>query len=305
MHLEGVYTSDDLLENGGKELRSLIIIGGGVIGVEMASLYRALGCEVSIIEAQDHLLPAMDKEIAQRLGAAFKKDGITVAVKARVSDIERDGDVLKVTYRDKRDTERIMHAEGVLVAVGRRANVDGLFVGTSKPEMKRGIVATDEAGRTSVDHLYVVGDAKANTIQLAHVAEAQAKNAVASIVGKPLPVDPNTVPSCVYTNPEIASVGLTESEAKEAGIEVRCAKHLAGASGKCAIEGCATGYIKLVCEAQSGRVLGAQLVYPRATDSIGELAVAVQKGLTAADLAAVIHPHPTFCEGIAAAASAV
>ena len=123
----------------------------------------------------------------------------------------------------------------------------------------------DAAGRTSLPHLYVIGDAKAGNIQLAHLAEAQGKNAVAAILGRPLPVDTSLVPACVYTNPEIASIGMTEAEARAAGILVRCGKALSGANGRCVIAGTSAGFIKLVCRADTGRLLGAQLCWPRAT----------------------------------------
>ena len=305
--LAGVYTSDDLLEGGGVDLPSLAIIGGGVIGVEVAGIYAMLGCQVTVLEALDHLLPPMDKEIAQRLNASFKKQGVKVAAKAMVKGIARDGDELVVTYEDKNGAAHEVRAAGVLVATGRRAYTAELFAEGCgcEPEMERGAIVGDELGRTSVEHLYVIGDAKSRNIQLAHVAEAQAKNAVAAIVGKPAPVDVSVVPNCVYTSPEIASVGMTEAEAKEAGIAVKCGKSLAGANAKCQIEGCTSGYVKLVAEADTGVLIGAQLVYPRATDLVEELAVAVERGLTVEELAGVIHPHPTFSEGVAAAAEAM
>ena len=157
-------------------------------------------------------------------------------------------------------------------------------------------------GRTSVPHVYGIGDAKAKNIQLAHVASAQGENVVAVIAGKNPPLDLSVVPSCVYTEPEIASVGLTEEGAKAAGIPVKTGKYLTGANGKCLIEGTESGYVKLVTDGASGRILGAQLVCPRATDMVGELTLAIQKGLTADDLSAVIHPHPTFSEMLFGAA---
>ena len=304
--LPGVFTSDAVLEDGGKELKSLAIIGGGVIGVEVAGIYAALGCKVTVMEALDRLLPPMDKDISARLTASFKKQGVTVAAKARVMGIAEGADGgLVVTYEDKAGKSHEVAAEGVLIATGRRANVAGLFAEGFEVELERGAVVGDEAGRTSVPHVYVIGDAKARNIQLAHVAEAQAKNAVAVIAGKEPTVDVNVVPSCVYTSPEIASVGMTEEEAKAAGIEVRCSKSLAGANGKCLIDGCASGYIKLVADASTDVLLGAQLVYPRATDLVSELALAVQQKLTVDAVADVIHPHPTFSEGVLAAAEAM
>ena len=319
--LPGVYVSDDLLEGGcagaTRDLSSLAIIGGGVIGVEIAGIYAALGCEVTILEAQAQLLPAMDKDVATRLAALLKRQGVAVACGARVEAIEQVGEsgaekdaLLRVRYADRRGVARAVEAEGVLIATGRRASTEGLFAEgplggaapDALPELERGAVVTDADGRTRVPGLWAIGDARAHTIQLAHVAEAQAKNAVAAIVGKPAPVDLSVVPSCVYASPEIACVGLTEAEAKAAGHEVACGRALAGASGKCQIEGVSTGFVKLVADARTGVLLGAQLVWPRATDLAGELALAVARGVTARELASVVHPHPTFCESVRAAA---
>ncbi len=300
---EGVYNSRDILEGEGKMFSSLIIIGGGVVGVECASIYRALGCEVTVLEAADHILPVMDKEIAQRLTMMMKKRGCTVEAKAMVQKIEGTPGNMTVTYLDKKGKEVVVTAEGVLAAAGRCANVDGLFAEGVEVEMFKNAIVGDEVGRTSLPHVYVIGDAKAKNIQLAHVAEAQGVNAVAVIAGKEPPIDMSVVPSCVYTNPEIAAVGLNEDQAKAAGLTPKAVKFLTGANGKCLIENTDSGYVKLVTDSETGRILGAQLVCPRATDMIGELALAVQKGITAEGLHAVIHPHPTFTEMISGAAA--
>ena len=300
---EGVYNSRDILEGEGKMFQSLIIIGGGVVGVECASIYRALGCEVTVLEAADHILPVMDKEIAQRLTMMLKKRGCKVEAKAMVQKIEGTPGNMTVTYLDKKGKETVVTAEGVLAAAGRCANVDGLFAEGVEIEMFKNAIVGDEVGRTSIPHIYVIGDAKAKNIQLAHVAEAQGANAVAVIAGKEPPIDMSVVPSCVYTNPEIAAVGVTEDQAKAMGIMPKAVKFLTGANGKCLIENTDSGYVKLVTDSANGRILGAQLVCPRATDMIGELALAVQKGITAEGLHAVIHPHPTFTEMISGAAA--
>ena len=300
--LPGVFNSNDLLEGEGKHFASLIIIGGGVIGVECASIYLPLGCKVTILEAAAHLLPPMDREIAQRLTLVLKKQGAAITVQAQVERVAGTPGCMTVTYRDKKGQVMEVTAEGVLMATGRRADAQDLFAPGAAPELSRGAIVGDAVGRTSLPHLYVIGDARAGNIQLAHVATAQAENAVAAILGREPPVDTAVVPSCVYTSPEIASVGLTEDEAKAAGLTVRTGKALTGANGKCLIEGAESGYLKLVADAATGRLVGAQLVCPRATDLIGELTLAVQRGLTASELAAVIHPHPTFCEMVLAAA---
>lgn len=299
--LEGVYTSNELLENGGKELDSLIVIGGGVIGVECASIYLPLGCRVTILELADHILPPMDKEIAQRLTMLLKKQDANIQTKVNVTSIAGEPGKMMVTYVDKKGVETTVEGAGVLVATGRRANTEGLFAEGCSPEMECGAIVGDHLGRTSIPHIYVIGDAKARNIQLAHVASAQGKNVVDAILGKEPAIDVAIVPSCVYTNPEIASVGISEEQAKATGIAVKCGKALTGANGKCLIEGSESGYLKLVCAAESDVLLGAQLVCPRATDMLAELTLAVQQKLTAAQLGAVIHPHPTICEMAAAA----
>lgn len=300
--LPGVWNSRDILEGGGQNFDSLIIIGGGVVGVECATLYRCLGCEVTVLEAADHILPFMDKEIAQRLTMILKKQGVTVEAKASVQKIEGTPGEMRVTYADKKGVEHTVSAQGVLAAAGRKANLDGLFGPDFSLELERGAIVGDVDGHTSVPHVYVIGDAKARNIQLAHVASAQGENAVAVIAGKKPPLDMSVVPSCVYTNPEIASVGLTEEGAKAAGIAVKTGKYLTGANGKCLIEGTESGYVKLVTDSANSKLLGAQLVCPRATDMVGELTLAIQKGLTAGELAEVIHPHPTFSEMLFGAA---
>ena len=293
---------ETLIQAGFDRKDYLLALGGGVVGVECAALYHCLDCAVTVLEAADHILPFMDKEIAQRLTMILKKRGLDIEAKATVQKIEGEPGNMTVTYVDKKGAEHTVTAQGVLAAAGRKANVDGLFGENFSVEMERGAIVGDVDGRTSVPHVYVIGDAKAKNIQLAHVASAQGENAVAVITGKKPPLDMSVVPSCVYTTPEIASVGLTEENAKANGIAVKSGKYLTGANGKCLIEGTESGYVKLVTDKENGRILGAQLVCPRATDMVGELTLAIQKGLTAADLSEVIHPHPTFSEMLFGAA---
>ncbi|MBO6055158.1 MAG: dihydrolipoyl dehydrogenase [Oscillospiraceae bacterium] len=297
-NLPGVYTSNDLLEGCGVNLRSLIIIGGGVIGCECASIYRNLGSEVTILEMMDHILPPMDREIAQRLSMYFRKQGISVSTGAQVTEISGVPGSMNVTYRDKNGNTCTCSGEGVLLAAGRKPALGGIFPDELLPASERGALIADEAGKTTAERIYVIGDARAGTPQLAHVAEAQGRNAVASILGKTLPVNLSVIPSCIYTSPEIASVGLTEDEAKAAGIPVKTKKSLTGANGKAVISQSESGYVKVITHAETDVILGAQLVCPRATDMISELTVAVSEGLTAKAIFRSIHPHPTFSEMI-------
>ena len=326
--LEGVYTSDHILEGDGKELKSLVIIGGGVIGVEIASFYAERKAEVLVLEIADHILPPMPTDIAQRAAVNLKKKGVEVQAQVKIGEILGTPGDMTVKYTDKKGNELEAKGEAVLMATGRRAYLDGLFdeamvevvdpaalnektdeeinalvMDGGKVKTFRGAILADKDGRTAVPGIYVIGDAKARNIQLAHVATAQAINAVSVIAGEKPPVDMDTVPSCIYTDPEIATVGLSEEEAKERGIEVKTSKVTTGSNGKCLIEGAESGFVKLVMD-EKGVIIGAQLVCPRATDLIAELALAVSKKLTAEDLAAVVHPHPTFSEMILAAAEA-
>ena len=300
-----MYTSNDLLEGEGVALSSLVIVGGGVIGVEFATMYAQLGARVTILEATDRILPPLDREIAQRVTMHLKKRGVAVEASARVAGIQGEPGAMTVGYVDRRGNEKVAEAEGVLVACGRRANTEGLFSTDLAPELSRGALVCDAAGRTSVAHLWAIGDVVAGNIQLAHVAEAQGRNVVASICGDEPPVETGIIPSCVYTSPEAASVGLTEDEAKARGIAVRTGKALTGANGKCLVEESESGYVKLVADAQTGAIIGAQLVCPRATDLVAELALAISLGCTAAQLARVIHPHPTVSELVSSAARAL
>lgn len=300
----GVYTSRDLLERDGcaRDFKSLIIIGGGVIGVEFASFYQPLGCDVTIIEAADRLLPGVDREISQRLAMFFKKRGIAVKAGTAVKEIKSSDGGVCVVCSGKDGAEESFTAEAVLMAAGRHAAADGIFTGAYAPEMIKGGIVADADGRTSLDGVYAIGDAVHGNIQLAHMAEAQAKNTAAFILGKEPPVDLDIVPVCIYAMPEIAYVGLSETEAKEKDIPVKCGKFLTGANGKSLVENAPSGYVKLVASASDGRILGAQLICPRATDLVAELAAAIKSRMTAAELAAVIHPHPTFSEMVRGAA---
>ena len=296
--LEHALTSDDLLEGGEQRLfSSLIIIGGGVIGVELASVYSALGCHVTILEAMDRILPNMDREICQNLTMILKKRGVEVYPSSMVSAVEKTEDgTLSVHYTNKGE-EKAAQGEAVLCAIGRRPNTAGLFGEGFTVEMERGRILTDENFQTSVPGIYAVGDVAAR-IQLAHVASAQGTACVEKLAGKTSPANLALIPSCIYTSPEIACIGITADEAKAAGRAVKVGKFVMFANGKTVIAGGERGFIKIVADAETGTVLGAQLMCERATDMISQLTVAVANGLTAEQLQAAVRPHPTFEEGV-------
>ncbi len=292
--LPGVMDSDMLLSCE-RLPGSLCLIGGGVIGVEFSTVLSSFGCKVTILEAAPRLLPGMDREISQNLAMILKKRGVDIHTGALVRRIERDGELL-CTYEEKGE-ERTLSCENVLIATGRRPNTAGLFAPGAEPKMERGAVRVDDDFRTDVEGLYAIGDALGG-IQLAHAASAQGIYAVERMAGKEPSVCLSAIPSCVYTDPEIASVGLTADECKEHGIAYRCTKYLMSGNGKSMLSLQERGFVKLVFEEGSEVLLGAQLMCARATDMVGELCNALANRLTARQLARTVRPHPTFCEGI-------
>lgn len=300
--LPGVVTSDEMLDTAACDYNELVIIGGGVIGVEMASVYNGIGRKVTIIEALDRILANMDREISQNLSMIMKKRGVAVNTASMVTGITEEGGRLTCTFERKGKTETVS-ADGVLICVGRRAVTEGLNLEAAGVETERGRVKIDANYRTNVPHIYAIGDVTGG-IQLAHAAEAQGIAVVEDICGVTRTPDPNLVPSCVYTSPEIATVGITADEAKQQGKAVITGKYIMSGNGKSIIENEERGFIKLVFDAETEKLIGAQLMCGRATDMIGELVTAVSAGLTKAQLSLALHPHPTFCEGITEAVHA-
>ncbi len=294
MDLEGVLDSTGMLSERTIP-KSLLIIGGGVIGVEFATVYHALGCKVTIVEALDKILAGLDREISQSMKMQFKKMGIEVHTGARVKEIRKEEE-LCCTFVEK-EQEISISCEKILVAAGRRADTSGLLGEGISLEMEKGRILVDETFKTSIPGIYAVGDVIGG-IQLAHVAEAEAINTVCAMNGTASRMNLKLVPSCIYTSPEIASVGMTADEAKAAGIEAVSAKYLTSANGKSVLSGQERGFVKLVAEKSTGRLLGAQLFCARATDMISELSAAIAEEMTVQKLSGVIHPHPTFSEAI-------
>lgn len=296
--LPGVVTSDGLLEQQGIDCQRLLIIGGGVIGVEMASIYNALGKQVTIVEAAERILPPMDREISQNLSMILKKRGVEIYTGAMVSAIQKTDNGLQCGFTYKKE-EKTAEADVVLISVGRRPCTAGLFAeGFAVAQTERGFVEVDGQFRTSVPTISAIGDV-IGRIQLAHAAEAQGIAAVEYMQGlEQASVNYELVPSCVYTTPEIASVGMTADEAKKAGRDVVTGKYIMNGNAKTIIEQQERGFIKVVFDKETDVLLGAQLMCARATDFISELVTAVSLGLTREQLARTMRPHPTFCEGI-------
>ena len=301
LDLPNVVTSDELLDDphftqADSLAKEILIIGGGVIGVEFASVFSSFGCHVTIVEAMERILPTMDREISQSLNMVLKKRGVSIHTGAMVEKLEQDENGLVCHFTEKGKAQAVP-AQQVLVAIGRRPNTQGLFAEGFEVACERGRIVTDENFRTSVDSIYAIGDVTSK-IQLAHMASAQGICAVHTIAGQKPPIHLRYVPGCIYTDPEIASVGITEDEAKQQGIPVKKGKFLMTGNGRSLIDEQERGFIKVLAHQETDVILGAQLMCSRATDIVAELATAIVNGLTCAQLAGVIRPHPTFCEGV-------
>lgn len=294
--LPGVLNSDGLLDRGEAPFESLIIIGGGVIGMEFASLYQALGTKVTVLEALDKLLATMDKEFGQSVKMLMKKRGADIHTGAMVQKIEKTEKGFLCTYQEK-EKEQQVEAEGILIAVGRRPCTEGLFGEGVEIQTERGRILVNEHFQTSIPNIYAAGDVIGG-IQLAHVATVEGIHAVAHMTGKKAEVRLDLVPSCVYTNPEMASIGLTADEAKKQEIPAKSVKYPMSANGKSLLSAQERGFVKILFHEETRKVLGAQLMCARATDMIPIFGTAIANGLTVEDMKKNMYPHPTFSEGI-------
>ncbi|MDD5919343.1 MAG: dihydrolipoyl dehydrogenase [bacterium] len=293
--LEGVVTSDELLEGFEKLPKSIVIIGGGVIGVEFATFFSDLGTEVTIVEGLDRLLPNMDRELGQSLAQVLKKQGVKIFTGAMVEKVEKSGDMLGVCFTQKGSAVK---AEGelVLCAIGRRPYTEGLFGGAA-PEMDGRRIAVDGNYETSIKGIYAIGDVS-SPVQLAHVASAQGTACAEHIAGKKNCVRMDIVPGCVYCKPEIASVGLSEAAAKEAGIPVKTAKCTLFSNARTMIADSGRSFMKLLANADTGAIVGAQLMCEHATDMISQLSEAIANAMTPRALLKAMRPHPTYEEAL-------
>lgn len=305
--LDGIWNSDRLLAADSWNFDRITIVGGGVIGVEVATIFNSLCSKVSIIEQGSQLLGPVDKDVAKELEKELEYKGISVYCNGMLKSITKENSGL-VCHFTQDGKEMEIHSGQVLMAIGRTPNMEGLFGEDVEFKMNNGRLAVDEAFMTSEPEVYAIGDVSAD-IQLAHVAAAQGTFVVENIAKIPhsiqLTVVPNgmyarlpVVPSCIYTDPEIATVGLTEEAAKACGMKVLTGKYSMSGNGKSIISHERGGFIHLVFEAYSMNLVGAQIVCPRATDMIGEMATAIAAGLTAGHLQMAMRAHPTYSEGI-------
>ncbi|AOM82684.1 dihydrolipoyl dehydrogenase [Salisediminibacterium beveridgei] len=285
---------------------SITIIGGGVIGVEWASMLVDFGAEVTVLEYLDRLLPGEDRDISKEMQRAMKKKGVKVITGAEVKGDQTDIQDNQVTvhYVHKGEEKSII-SEKVLVSVGRKANTEDIGLNNTEILTNNGFIEVNDHFQTAEDHIYAIGDVIGG-LQLAHVASHEGIHAVEHMAElDPDPIDDNLVPKCTYSNPEVASVGLTEEAAKEQGYDVISAKFSFKAIGKALVFGDSNGFVKFVTDKGSQDLLGVHMIGPHVTELISEAALAKVLDATHWEVASTIHPHPTLSEIMGEAALAV
>lgn len=282
---------------------TMVVVGSGAIGLEFASFFNTLGSKVTIVEYVDRVAPLEDVEISATLERALRKAKITIMTSTSVEKVSVEGEKCKVEVTGKKGAQTI-EADVVLSAVGVTANIEDLGLEAVGVKVERGKIVVGASYETSASGIFAIGDVIA-TPALAHVATAEAIKCVEHIAGKtPEPIDYNAIPSCVYTTPEVSSVGMTEAEAVERGHDVRVGKFPFTASGKATAAGARDGLVKLVFDRASDKLLGAHFVGMNVTEMVAEPTLALKLGASAMQIINTVHPHPTMSEAIMEAAAA-
>ena len=301
--LPGILTSKEILDIDQVPQR-LCVIGGGVIGLEFASIFRSFGSEVTVLEYFKDILPRFDSDLSKRLKQSLSKRGIEINTQAQVTGIALDEDEYKVTYTRKGKEETVV-ADKVLMAVGRKANVDSLNLADIGIEFTpRGIAVDPKTMQTNVPHIYAVGDVNGK-MMLAHAATFQGIVALDHIMDMENGIDLAVMPAAVFTSPEAACVGMTEEECKDAGIAVKCLKSFFRANGKAVTMGQTDGFCKVIVDTVSGRILGCHLYGPHASDIVQEACALISRKATIDQFKDIIHTHPTLTEVLQSAVHSV
>lgn len=283
--------------------KKLVVVGSGAIGVEFAYFYNAMGTEVTIVEYLDTIVPREDKEIGKELEKAFKKKGMKIMTKSSVEKVDTTGSTCKVTIKTPVGTE-VIECDIVLSAVGVSPNTENIGLEEVGIKTDKGLVIVDEYYKTNVEGYYAIGDITPGPA-LAHVASAEGITCVEKIAGHhPEPIDYTNIPGCTYCSPEIASVGMTEEEAKTKGIAIKVGKFPFSASGKASASGAKEGFVKVIYDAKYGELLGAHMIGANVTEMIAELVVARKLETTGHEILKAIHPHPTMSEAVMEATAA-
>jgi dihydrolipoamide dehydrogenase len=308
--IPGLEVSDRILTNieilSLKEIpKSLVIVGAGAVGVEFASIYRSFDCEVTIVEMLPRLVPVEDEEVSKELARVYRKRGINFHTSARVEKVDKTKTGVAVTITVEGKQHKI-EADKILIAIGRKPRTQNIGLERTKIKPEREFIKTDSWMQTAEPGVYAVGDIVLGTPQLAHVGAMEALVAVAKIAGKTAkPVNPERIPGATYCHPEIGSVGLTETQAREAGYNLKIGKFPFTANSRASIVGQHEGFIKIVADADYGEILGVHIIGPQATELIAEAVAAMDMEATVEDLMWTIHAHPTLAEAMLDAANSV
>ncbi len=300
-----VVNSDHILELE-RVPKSMVVIGSGAVGVEFASVYARFGCETTVVELMPRIVPIEDEEVSKQLERSFKKQKINVMTGVKLDTMKKSKNSVKVSGKDAKGKDVALEAEMILVAIGRMPYVENLGLENTKVVVNpRGTIKVNEYCETDEPNVYAIGDV-IDTAWLAHLASKEGILVVEKIAGKKVePIKHNLVPNCTYCDPEVASVGLTEAKAREAGYDVKVGKFPFSASGKARILGETDGFIKIVAEKKYDEVLGVHIIGPHATELLAEAVVAMALETTADELGRVIHAHPTVSESMMEAAEGV
>ncbi len=308
--IPGMEVSDRVLTNieilSLKEIpKSLVIVGAGAVGVEFASIYRSFDCEVTIVEMLPRLVPVEDEEVSKELARVYRKRGINFHTNAKVDQVEKTKTGVSVTITVDGKQQKI-EAEKILIAIGRKPRTQNIGLERTRIKPEREFIKTDSWMQTTELGVYAIGDIVLGTPQLAHVGAMEGLVAVAKIAGKPAkPINRERIPGATYCHPEIGSVGLTETQAREAGYNVKIGKFPFTANSRASIVGQHEGFIKIVSDADYGEILGVHIIGPQATELIAEAVAAMELEATVEDLMWTIHAHPTLAEAMLDASNSV
>ena len=286
--------------------KTLVIVGAGAVGVEFASIFNSFGTQVTVLEMLPRVTPVEDDEISAELEKALRKKGIQIFTEAKVETVTKDANGATVSFKDKAGKIQTLAAERVLMAVGRIPKTENMGLEKSKAKFERGFIHTGPYMETAEPRLYVIGDIVAGMPQLAHAASMEGISCVAKITGKNMPpIEKTRIPNCTYCEPQVASIGLTERAAREAGYAVKTGKFPFIGNSKATILNHHEGFIKVVSEEKFSEILGVHIIGPLATEIISESVAAVQLEATVDDLMSTVHAHPTVWEAMSDAVAAV
>lgn len=284
--------------------KKLVVMGSGAIGSEFAYFYQTMGTEVTLIEYMDNIVPVEDEEVSKQLGRSFKKTGMSVMTSTEVTSVDTSGKGCVVNYKDKKGKEGSIECDVVLSAVGVIANIENIGLENVGVATDRGKIMVNEYYESNIPGIFAIGDCVPGQA-LAHVASAEGIICVEKIAGhSPEALDYNNIPGCTYCSPEVASVGMTEKAAKEAGHEIKVGKFPFSASGKAKAAGHSDGFVKLIFDAKYGELLGGHMIGYNVTELVAELVAVRKLETTGHELLKTVHPHPTMSEAIMEAAAA-